>query len=176
VRPLREQLLINEPCKHDRRAGAVDHPKEQAILAQARAIGAYEAERTAGLKASAPNCSACWPSFVRRPLGRPDAGGSGFRNHSATMWLDDNDGASFAWCLRNDDEQTKSLSLLAGAAFALGVAVAAGTSALPSLPPFSLPPSSRLRVIRCAVTRSMRCIACHDLNTGVTRLGPRSRA
>lgn len=52
VRQLRENgFLINEPCKHDRRAGGLWITLEgQAILAQARAvIGAYEAERTAGL-------------------------------------------------------------------------------------------------------------------------------
>ncbi|GMM60170.1 hypothetical protein NUTIK01_09470 [Novosphingobium sp. IK01] len=52
VRQLRENgFLINEPCKHDRRAGGLwITPEGQAILAQARAvIGAYEAERVAGL-------------------------------------------------------------------------------------------------------------------------------
>ncbi len=85
------------------------------------------------------------------------------------MWLDDNDGASFAWCLPETMmNKTKSLGLLAGAAFALGVAVAAGTSAFAQSSAVQSPAGDPVR----GHTVYARCIACHDLNTGVTRLGP----
>jgi cytochrome c len=90
------------------------------------------------------------------------------------MWLDDNDGAPFAWCLPETMmNKTKSLGLLAGAAFALGVAVAAGTSAFAQS---SAVQSSAVQSPAGDPVRGhtvyARCIACHDLNTGVTRLGP----
>lgn len=85
------------------------------------------------------------------------------------MWLDDNDGASFAWRLPETMmNKTKSLGLLAGAAFALGVAVAAGTSAFAQSSAVQSPAGDPVR----GHTVYARCIACHDLNTGVTRLGP----
>lgn len=80
------------------------------------------------------------------------------------MWLDDNDGVPFAWRLGETMmNKTKSLGLLAGAVFALGVAMAAGTSAFAQ--------SSAGDPVR-GHTVYARCVACHDLNTGVTRLGP----
>ena len=68
--------------------------------------------------------------------------------------------------------KTKSLGLLAGATFALGAALAAGTMAGPA---FAQPTGSSGALAGDPVrghTVYARCIACHDLNTGVTRLGP----